>query len=254
MAARSDGYIRIARKSFAAGFWTESRVFSRWEAWVDLIQMAGFRDRKWMLPDGRDLFLARAETPPISIRFLAKRWGWSKQRADSFVRVLRRNGQIVGQQKPHQGYTYLIVNYDTYQGQPDSDEDSPKTEPRQRQDSARTKTNTGNTSKKVKTYMDDFEHFWKLYPRRTGGNPKAQASTTYAARRKEGVGAGEILKGLRAYVEHLKRERRIGSEFVKQAKSWLSPAYRGWEQDWGDNHDDPVVLGGEDFFRAEGSS
>lgn len=109
------GYIAIARKAFESGWWLEARSFSRWEAWVDLIQMAGWHKRTWMLPGGAEIELGRGETPPISLSFLAKRWGWTIKQGRGFIHIAISNLQIRAHQKTQQGHTYILVNYNRYQ-------------------------------------------------------------------------------------------------------------------------------------------
>jgi hypothetical protein len=39
------GHIKISRKAYATDlWWREPRIFSKWEAWEDCIQMAAFKE------------------------------------------------------------------------------------------------------------------------------------------------------------------------------------------------------------------
>lgn len=78
----------------------------------------------------------------------------------------------------------------------------------------------------------DFDGFWSAYPKRAGGNPRPKALTAYTARRKEGISAETLLAGVKAYAAFKEHDGTIGTQYVKQAQSWLSPSQRGWEQDW----------------------
>ena len=70
------GYIRLSRRFFDTEEWAQPRKFSKAEAWLDLIAMASYADRKVSIDDkGRKVELLRGEII-ASQRFLAKRWGW----------------------------------------------------------------------------------------------------------------------------------------------------------------------------------
>lgn len=79
---------------------------------------------------------------------------------------------------------------------------------------------------------EDFETFWKAYPKRAGGNPRRSAEKAYRARLKEGVRSTQLLAGVQAYRSYQESQDKIGTAFIKQAVHWLSPTYRGWELDW----------------------
>ncbi len=78
----------------------------------------------------------------------------------------------------------------------------------------------------------DFDEFWSVYPKRAGDNPKRKALTSYIARRKEGVSAETLLTAVKAYKAFTEHDGSIGTQYVKQAVSWLSPSIRAWEADW----------------------
>lgn len=120
------GHVKISRKAFlplAAGgdpFWNKKRVFSEWEAWQYLIKEAAFAPHTRALRHGV-VQLQRGETPPLSIRFLMRAWGWgSKKRVESFLDLLEKMERIRVQQRTPDGDTYSIVNIAFYQGWGDS--------------------------------------------------------------------------------------------------------------------------------------
>lgn len=67
----------------------------------------------------------------------------------------------------------------------------------------------------------DFELAWAAYPKRAN-NPKAKAWKAYAARRKSGVTAEELLAGVRAYAAYCEREG-IDPKFIKQGATFFGP-------------------------------
>lgn len=111
----SYGHIKVSRKLFDGGdlFWDERRTFSRFEAWVDLIQRAAWHDVPYSTKRGLDL-LHRGEFV-ASLRYLSRRWNWGKNVVDRYFKACEKAGRIVGQRPGQHGRVYLIVNYDHYQ-------------------------------------------------------------------------------------------------------------------------------------------
>lgn len=105
------GYIRLSRKFFENSLWTEPRVYSRAEAWLDLIQMARFESTTEFLTN-RAIEVGRGEIP-VSRRFLEKRWQWSNTKVDNFLKALQKRQQI--SQRNASGQSIItLCNYDTY--------------------------------------------------------------------------------------------------------------------------------------------
>lgn len=109
-----EGYISISRRLFDNPLWKEARVFSRVEAWLDLIQLARF-DNSNENHNERDLTVQRGEVP-ASRRFLEKRWSWGSTKVNSFLKLLRINQMITTKQT--NGQTIItLCNYDSYNKQ-----------------------------------------------------------------------------------------------------------------------------------------
>lgn len=120
MMAPRFGHIKLSRKMFDGSdlFWSEKRKFSRAEAWIDLIQMAAWRNNTpYATPQHGADILARGEFV-ASGRYLAERWKWARTSVQRFIDLLEKAGHVAGQQVGHHGRVYLIVNYDTYQSTP----------------------------------------------------------------------------------------------------------------------------------------
>lgn len=112
-----DQYVIISRKFFQSSLWLESQPFSRACAWIDLIQLAQWRDKVYETRRFGRIELKRGEFV-ASGRRLAKRWGWSKHKVCDFLEEGQRQGRISAQRKGRAGTVYLIVNYDVYQHTP----------------------------------------------------------------------------------------------------------------------------------------
>ena len=81
---------------------------------------------------------------------------------------------------------------------------------------------------------EQFEEFWKAYPKRKGDNPKAPAQKQFFAAVKQGADPDAIISGVKRACE--KNRDKIGTEFIPQAVKWLRD--RRWE-DYTDAPDVP---------------
>lgn len=145
-----EGYIRLWRRSFHHEFWQENRQFSRFEAWLDMIQMAAYWDHPvWVR--GKRIELKRGEFVG-SERFLGERWKWSRSKVRRFFDVLKSDH--MADQREDRGETIInLCNYETYNGC--SDENGPAKEPvkepekDQRRTSDEPKPKKGNKGKNI---------------------------------------------------------------------------------------------------------
>lgn len=100
-------------------------------AWVDLILMANYEDKKVNI-SGDVLNLKRGQVA-TSLRYLSSRWGWSKDKVSYFLNTLESDGMIT--KIYDRNRTVLtLVNYGNYQDLPDKK----KTVGRQSADSQQT--------------------------------------------------------------------------------------------------------------------
>lgn len=77
---------------------------------------------------------------------------------------------------------------------------------------------------KITQYPDDFETAWAEYPQRAGGADKAGALKSWNARLREGVTPAEMIAGITRYANFIRSTGKNGTEFVKQAKTFLGPS------------------------------
>lgn len=95
------GYIPLSRKFFEHELWLEPRVFSRAEAFADLLRRVRFEANPGTLLIGAQSITIERGEVAASIRFLAKNWGWSKNKVDKFLDYLTFNGMIA-RRKPYE--------------------------------------------------------------------------------------------------------------------------------------------------------
>jgi hypothetical protein len=151
------GHSKVSRKAFLPleqggdPFWNEPRVFSRWEAWGYLFSVAArYGEQPWVLRGGQLITLERGETKPLSVRYLEQRWKWGKNKVHRFLSTLSDMDRIAVHQRTADGDTYLVVNYNLYQGDRDSSGTDNGTAAGQRRDSGGTKEKQVKQEKQVK--------------------------------------------------------------------------------------------------------
>jgi phage replication O-like protein O len=78
----------------------------------------------------------------------------------------------------------------------------------------------------------EFEEAWSLYPKRDGGNSPADAWKAWSARVKAGVAPADLLAGTKRYAAYCVREKKVGTQFVKQASTFYGKGEH-YAESWG---------------------
>ncbi|EMB4325614.1 DNA-binding protein [Pluralibacter gergoviae] len=81
-------------------------------------------------------------------------------------------------------------------------------------------------------YTEEFEQAWQEYPKRAGGNSKADAFKAWTARIKSGATVQELTEGVHRYADYARATGKLNTEYVKQACTFFGPSghYRElWE-------------------------
>lgn len=87
------------------------------------------------------------------------------------------------------------------------------------------------SEKPKSSYSEEFELAWKEYPKRAGGNSKADAFKAWTARIKSGATAQELIDGVRRYAAYVTAAGKLNTEFVKQASTFFGPS-KHYEEPW----------------------
>jgi len=106
-----QGYIYLDRKIRDHWIWN-IQPYSKGQAWVDLILMANHKDTKVPF-DGKPVMVKRGSCI-TSIRKLAEKWGWKRDKVAEFLNVMEQDGMI---RKDSNSRRTLITieNYRIYQ-------------------------------------------------------------------------------------------------------------------------------------------
>lgn len=104
------GFVPISRELFGSMYATEDRRYSKFEAIIDLHQLAQYTTQPTTrIFSGRPVTWGYGQVP-ASIRFLEKRWQWSKEKVANFLKSLERQNRIIILQ--NSGQTVLeLINY-----------------------------------------------------------------------------------------------------------------------------------------------
>lgn len=87
------------------------------------------------------------------------------------------------------------------------------------------------TPPKKNAYPDEFEQVWAIYPKRAGGNSKADACKAWSARVNSGSTTQELLDGTQRYADFVKATGKLNTEYVKQAATFFGPS-KHYEEAW----------------------
>ena len=76
---------------------------------------------------------------------------------------------------------------------------------------------------------DGFSAFWDAYPKRDGNADRKGAVKAYGPAVQRAGGADLVNRAAARYAVHCREKGKVGTEFVKQARSWLnSDLWREW--------------------------
>lgn len=118
----SKGFLPVWRKLFSPDHWlapTKRDPASRLHAWIDLCQLAVHEPMILM-----GVKVPKGCTRPLSVRFLAERWKWSKSRVARFLSDLEASTAIGTVSGTDYGTVYRIVKYETYAELGDTERDT----------------------------------------------------------------------------------------------------------------------------------
>ena len=117
------GWIKIHRSITNHWLYSEKRVYSKLEAWYDILLNVNYIDNKVMIK-GKLYEVKRGESI-LSYESWGKRWNWDKSKVRRFFNLLQNDSMI--ELKCDNTTTHLTVcKYDSYQGERNADETQTK--------------------------------------------------------------------------------------------------------------------------------
>ncbi len=114
-----SGWIKIHRSITNHWLYSEKRVYSKLEAWYDMLIAVNYSDSKTLIKG--KLYEVKRGQSIMSLDSWAKRWSWDKSKVRRFLNTLQNDNMI--ELKSDTITTQLtICNYESYQGERNADE------------------------------------------------------------------------------------------------------------------------------------
>jgi hypothetical protein len=114
-----SGWIKIHRSITNHWLYSEKRVYSKLEAWYDMLIAVNYSDSKTLIKG--KLYEVKRGQSIMSLDSWAKRWNWDKSKVRRFLNTLQNDNMI--ELKSDTITTQLtICNYESYQGERNTDE------------------------------------------------------------------------------------------------------------------------------------
>jgi len=107
-----QGWISVHRKIEECWVWFDE-PFSKGQAWIDILLLANHAPKKCLV-DGKLTVIGEGERL-TSIRKLAERWQWSRDKTSKFLKVLEAD-EMIELKKSHHFTIIKVRNYGLYQG------------------------------------------------------------------------------------------------------------------------------------------
>ena len=114
----NNGYIKLHRRIRKHWLWEHPEFY---QAWSDMLMMANWKDQKRIYKD--EIIIIERGSFPTSLRKLAERWGFSINKLNRFLKLLKKDTMI--DTHTDYGFTLVkIVNYEQYQVKNDTQTDT----------------------------------------------------------------------------------------------------------------------------------
>lgn len=107
-----SGWIKLHRSIEEHWIYQEKRVFSKYEAWIDMILNVNYSDNKVFIK-GKLYTIKRGESVK-SLETWANRWNWDKSQVRRFFKLLE-NDSMIKTKSDSKTTQITICNYDSYQ-------------------------------------------------------------------------------------------------------------------------------------------
>lgn len=144
----SEGWISLHRRIRDHWIYLETRKFSKFEAWLDLLMSANHKDNRFVL--GNELVDVKRGQFITSIRQLGEKWSWSNTKVIHYLNLLQRDGMIKAK-KDTKKTVITVVKYDFF----NSKSKIKKTEKIYENSDLRTHKHTNNNENKVNKYIKE---------------------------------------------------------------------------------------------------
>jgi len=259
----NPGWIALSRKFLESPLYGEKRVFSKAEAWIDILFNVRWGNEPQRVIIGNKVLICNRGESLKSLDTWAKRWGWSKFKVRAVLKLFESEKMI--ELKNETVTTRLIVvNYSKYQDPANASkteekriENASKTHPkpeeqREHCEQGNNKNNTEGGAAQEKfwnlgspkiikrqvvngkrlvrekentnrEYTDGFNRFWRKYPKRRKNDRKCDVFDLWVEN-----GYEELADRACAALEnHLASAdwAREGGQFIPKPTNWIDRNY-----------------------------
>lgn len=243
----ASGWIKMYRK--VEDCWLYNiKPYDKFHAFFDLVKDARHKDKE--MPFNGTLQTIHKGQLVTSVRTLAEKWGWSKDKVSRFLHTLETTETVIRESDRHRTLI-TIVNYGLYQDWCDTDKDSDKDTDKDTNKDINKKekkdnniyNNIGDSDGKSqandKHFADDwFEACWKAYPRKKG---KGQVKDATKKRLAKEVGLEQMLRCIERY-----KAEMVGKDeqFVMYGSTFFNSGYVDYlDENCGTGNDEPQHTG-----------
>ena len=115
----NKGWISLHRQFENHWLWTEKRVFSKAEAWIDILLSVNHSEQKVVIK--QVVYTVKRGDSIMSLDSWSNRWGWNKSKVRRFFTTLQSDSMIVTKSET-QTTRLTVCNYDSYQVTQNADE------------------------------------------------------------------------------------------------------------------------------------
>lgn len=210
-----SGWIKIHRSITNHWLYTEKRVFSKFEAWNDILLTVNYTDAKTIIKGS--IYEVKRGQSILSLESWSKRWNWDKSKVRRFLNTLQLDNMIVI--KSDTVTTQLTVcNYESYQGERNADE----TQVKRKRNASETHATPIEERKKENKEINTFEASLCEY----GFNPELVKQWLVIRKQKKAVNSEIAFKG---FIREVEKSHLTKDEILQLCieKSW-----KGFEAIW----------------------
>lgn len=221
-----NNFLPLDRKILDHWLW-EDKPFSKGQAWVDLLLLANYKDKKRPVKD--TVITYKRGNVNLSMVQLADRWGWDRRKVKRFLDVLSDDGMASVNSTTY-GTTITIVNYEffnnscttnstgnvttdgtTYSTTDSTTDGTTNVQPMVQQVRTTNKDNKDKENKNIHNVQKElkqaeanklFERLWSLYPVKKGKGRVSDAAKLRLLK----IGEEELLRAMERYKAELEKD------------------------------------------------